>query len=216
METSCGEDILEALFCNEYEGRSPPDRGQLAHLLGKELEEIKGSLVELSGSGAVTLHSDGTIALSMSGRTDARRVVQRHRVLQRFFYEMLGMAPDKASREACILEHNISDEAITRLGNYIQGAEPRGKERSRAYHNPPLPGTPCRTPLLTCEVGVTVRVAGIFDMGNIHRLLDLGIVPGEEVVIRRKLGNGAMVVEVKGCEVAISPGVADSICVEKT
>ena len=49
-----------------------------------------------------------------------------------------------------------------------------------------------------------------------QRLLDLGLVPGERAIIKRKLSNGALVVQVKGCDVAVSPEIASAIGVERS
>ncbi len=47
------------------------------------------------------------------------------------------------------------------------------------------------------------------------RLNDIGIIPGEEIVIRRRLSNGALVVEIKESDIAISPEIASTVYVEK-
>jgi len=41
------------------------------------------------------------------------------------------------------------------------------------------------------------------------------VVPGQLVVIKRKLRNGSIVVQVKECDVALSPENASAICVER-
>jgi DtxR family Mn-dependent transcriptional regulator len=62
--------------------------------------------------------------------------------------------------------------------------------------------------------GDDVIVSMILGQERAQRLLDLGVVPGERVRIKRKLTNQALVIQVKGCDVALSPEVAVSICVE--
>ncbi|MDD1688200.1 MAG: ferrous iron transport protein A [Methanoregula sp.] len=41
------------------------------------------------------------------------------------------------------------------------------------------------------------------------------MVPGQRVAIKRKLSDGALVVQVKGCDVALSPEIASAIGVER-
>jgi DtxR family Mn-dependent transcriptional regulator len=60
-----------------------------------------------------------------------------------------------------------------------------------------------------------VVVQRILGQERANRLLDLGVVPGERVRIKRKLANQSIVVQVKGCDVALSPEVAASVCVER-
>ena len=58
------------------------------------------------------------------------------------------------------------------------------------------------------------RVTAILPGGDLHRLIDLGIFPGEEIWLRRKLRNNAVVIQVKGCDIALSPEIAATILVE--
>ncbi|HJK25027.1 MAG TPA: FeoA family protein, partial [Methanocorpusculum sp.] len=47
------------------------------------------------------------------------------------------------------------------------------------------------------------------------RLIDLGVIPGELITLRRKLVNNAVVITVKGCDIALSPEVSANIMVER-
>jgi DtxR family Mn-dependent transcriptional regulator len=55
----------------------------------------------------------------------------------------------------------------------------------------------------------------IGNFSRVRRLADVGLLPGESLVLKRKLSNGSVVVEVKGCDIALSSEVADSILVEE-
>ena len=48
-----------------------------------------------------------------------------------------------------------------------------------------------------------------------NRLIDLGVIPGELITLRRKLVNNAVVITVKGCDIALSPEVSANIMVER-
>jgi DtxR family Mn-dependent transcriptional regulator len=60
----------------------------------------------------------------------------------------------------------------------------------------------------------TVRVALIRGPRRMGRLNDIGLIPGEEITIQRKLSNGSLVVSIKGSDVAISPEIANLVLVE--
>ena len=47
------------------------------------------------------------------------------------------------------------------------------------------------------------------------RLIDLGVIPGELITLRRKLVNNAVVITVKGCDIGLSPEVSANIMVER-
>ena len=74
----------------------------------------------------------------------------------------------------------------------------------------------CQYPSISdCAEGEMVIIHCIHGRACAKRLLDLGMVPGERASIKRKLSNGALVVQVKGCDVALSPEIASAIGVER-
>ncbi len=75
----------------------------------------------------------------------------------------------------------------------------------------------CQCPSISdCAEGENVIIHCIHGRACAKRLLDLGMVPGERASIKRKLSNGALVVQVKGCDVALSPEIASAIGVERS
>ena len=127
-----------------------------------------------------------------------------------------------ASDEACTLEHAISDETIDRLGELIEkkdGLGYRGRGRRRRQESPlqcSADENGCQYPSISdCKEGEDVTIHCIHGRACAKRILDLGMVPGEQVSIKRKLFNGALVVQVKGCDVALSPEIASAIGVER-
>jgi DtxR family Mn-dependent transcriptional regulator len=45
------------------------------------------------------------------------------------------------------------------------------------------------------------------------RLADLGLIPGEHIIIRQKMAD-TLLIRVKDCDIAISPEIAHSVLVE--
>ena len=207
MERSCDEDLLEAVLC--LGAGDGADAGPLASRLHLTPEDLLLLIGDAVGAGTLT-RSGSMVSLTEKGREIAVRIDRRHRTLQCFLTEMLGMDPTSASDEACQLEHRVSDETISRLGTYM--ARPGGNPECPRRHHGQRPGV--RT-LQSFDEGTALRVSTIRQWGHYTRLLDLGILPGEEISIRRRLGNGAVVVRVKGCDIALSPEIAASISVEQ-
>ena len=133
------------------------------------------------------------------------------------------MDSSSASHEACRIEHAVSDETIDRLGNYLR---PPGSHAGILVNHPENavyrssscitndPEAISRT-LADCEEGDRVVVCAISGWSCAKRLLDLGVVPGQQVSIKRKLSNRSLVVQVKSCDVALSPEIASAIFVER-
>ncbi|MDD3070586.1 MAG: metal-dependent transcriptional regulator [Methanoculleus horonobensis] len=206
MLPSTFEDYLEAILTITENGGRAATLEEIAAALDTGKETAGTTVAALVEEGYLERANDDAVRLTGKGSSVAASVARKHRVLQCFLTEMLGVDEDAASREACTLEHGISDETIERLSSYMDGA-----------HSPPGRMGHCRgrdCTLLDCKEGDTVRVAMMRGPRRHRRLLDLGIFPGEIVLIRRKLPNESVVVRVKGCDIAISPEIARSIIVE--
>ncbi|MDN7024140.1 metal-dependent transcriptional regulator [Methanoculleus sp. FWC-SCC1] len=208
MHPSTCEDYLEAVLTVTTGTGRPATAEEIAGALETDPDTAGTALSALVRDGYLVRTPEGGIDLTETGRERAATVARKHRVLQCFLTEMLGIDGAAASREACTLEHEISDETIDRLSSYIDCPRPRHPGRRRCGRS--------TTTLLDFSEGDTVRVTVLAQPGCNRRLLDLGILPGEMVTIRRKLPNQGMVVRAKGCDIAISPEIAASIFVEKS
>ena len=206
MLPSMVEDYLEAILeIAENSGR-PPTVEEIAAALKTGKETASSTIAALAREGYLEQVGDA-VRLTEKGAALASKVARKHTVLQCFLTEMLGIDTNSASREACTLEHGISDDTIERLSSYMSGtATMPGRMRRRRGQE--------TVTLLDCNEGDIARVALMRGPGGHRRLLDLGIFPGEVVEIRRKLPNNSVVVRVKGCDIAISPEIARSIFVE--
>ncbi len=199
------EDLLEAVYLLTQKGSfSTPSSRLTSHLqiLPDELETL---IVLLIQEGALERDAEGQVRLTSQGIPKAEQVVKKHKTLEHFFIEMLGADPAEASREACRLEHHISDEMVGRLSALVDGSADTTELK--------FVGQP--RPLLDFQEGDVLVIVQIEHPGRINRLMDLGFLPGERIWVKRKLKNRALVVGVKGCDIALSPDIAALIWVEK-
>ena len=208
METSSfREDILEALY--KVGGGKPPQVEELAAMLGKDPGDLRPVLSLLEKEGDLVINPDGSFSLTPSGKETGGRVMRKHRILECFFTETLGMSPDTASEEACTLEHGVSDEAIERLGRYINGPARgglRGVRRGKRWQ---------ALTLLEAAEGDLLIVSCVRCRGSGGRLNDLGLFPGTEIKVIRKIPGNGIVVRVKDCDIALSPEVSANVLVER-
>lgn len=223
MELSLREDYLEAIQLFSEKNAHPPRYKELAAALGKPEPVVRLEMEDLVSSGDVSLLPGEIISLTARGQQTGVSVIKKHETLQCFLSEILGMDSSTASDEACTLEHAVSDETIDRLGRLIvkQDSERRGGRgrRGRKDNSPRcrVGDAECQYPGISdCSEGENVIIHCIQGRACAKRLLDLGMVPGEQVSIKRKLSNGALVVQVKGCDVALSPEIASEIGVERS
>jgi DtxR family Mn-dependent transcriptional regulator len=198
-----GEDLLEAIL--QIGSTDEVTIPRLAFELACPPQEVELVTQDLLKEGLLLQSPSGMLKLTDQGRKIAERVARKHQVLQEFLTEMLGVNPEAASQEACRLEHHISDEVTHRLSDYVRHKGSRGKGRWQKASG---------SSLLEYQEGDLLTVNKIAPV--VRRLMDLGFVPGERVLLRRKLKNQAVVVTVKGCDIALSPEVAALVFVEKT
>lgn len=209
MSTSVREDCLEAILALAGDNGRPVGEAGIRGAVDADAAEITAALHALLADGDVVQADDGYL-LTPTGKAAAETVFRKHRVLACFLSEMLGMDRGAASKQACVLEHGVTDETIDRLSTYIRSPGRHRPVRRRAAR--------CgrRHTLLDFAEGDTVEVTMIRCAGKNRRLFDLGILPGERIGLRRKLGNNAVVVTVKGADIALSPEIASTIFAEKT
>ena len=91
--------------------------------IAAELEFSKPSvsvaMKRLRENGYVQMDADGGLALTDAGLAIARRVYQRHRLLTEFFVR-LGVDPEVAARDACRVEHDLSEQTFAKLVEHAQ------------------------------------------------------------------------------------------------
>ena len=210
MQPSQTEDFLEAVLLLSGEAGNRVSEADLALRLDISPQEAAVRAESLILEGLLVRHPTLEVELTEKGRVQADAVARKHRTLEYFLSEMLGMDAEAASEEACRLEHDVSDETIDRLSSYLERPCPLRRGRrgmlGRIRHTGKT--------LLDFKEGADVTVVMVKGLGWNRRLIDLGIIPGETLKIRRKLRNRSVVVHVKGADVALSPEVACTIFVE--
>ena len=69
---------------------------------------VSRGMSKLRESGCIRMAPDGMITLTEKGRAIAEKIYERHQVLSRLFIS-LGVNEEDALRDACRIEHVISD-----------------------------------------------------------------------------------------------------------
>jgi len=224
MQPSLREDYLEAIQLFFKKNARPPHTGELASGMGKPVSMVHPDMEELVSAGDVTVSAEEAITLTAQGQRTGESVIKKHETLQCFLSEILGMDSSTASEEACTLEHAVSDETIDRLGQLIvtRDRSRHHRQGKHAIHEGDRRtgeegGDICQSYSISdFSEGEHVIIQCIHGRACAQRLLDLGLVPGERVTIKRKLSNGALLLQVKGCDVALGPEITSAIGVERS
>jgi DtxR family Mn-dependent transcriptional regulator len=208
---------LEATYYIAHEGETVrPSR--IAEWLGVSAPTVTGVMQRLHEQGLVEFNSDRSLRLTQVGEQRASEVVRRHRVVERWLTDALGLDWATADLEAGHMSHFFSDLVLERIfeglgrptscphGNEIPGAGMRGREL---------------VSLFELEPGVPAVISRISEVAEheapqLLRLLELeGLKPGVQVEVRREAGAEALTVVVAGRQTALGLRAARSVWVEQ-
>ena len=102
---------------------------EIAGKLNVKMPSVTGALRQLEQLGYIIYNTHYPVQLTTEGEIVAGKIVERHRVLKKFFSEILGLSPEKASDTACRLEHAVDEETIDRFTIFSEAIEQRSDAR---------------------------------------------------------------------------------------
>ncbi|MDD6257715.1 MAG: metal-dependent transcriptional regulator [Erysipelotrichaceae bacterium] len=75
---------------------------------------VSVAMKKLRENGYIKMEKDGSLKLLPPGRKIAERIYERHRVLTDYFVK-IGVDPDTAQKDACKVEHDLSDITFQKI-----------------------------------------------------------------------------------------------------
>ena len=118
------EDYLEAIAeLIAIEGHAHTK--EIAGKLNVKMPSVTGALRQLEQLGYIVYNIHYPVQLTEEGKRVAGEIVERHKVLTKFFSEILGLPMEKASETACRLEHAVDHETIERFTIFSEAIEQR-------------------------------------------------------------------------------------------
>ena len=111
MATSTVEDYLKCIYLAERGGaRVPP--GRIASSMRVAPGTVTAMMKTLTDSGLVSYEPYVGVRLTPAGSKLATHILRRHRLVEKFLVEVMGMGWSEVHQEAEILEHAVSDRLI--------------------------------------------------------------------------------------------------------
>ena len=209
------EDYLKAIYRLQGEAGDPVTTSALGGWLGVTASSASGMLRKLDDLRLIVYEPYHGVRLSETGRRAALGVVRRHRLLEAFLAQSLGLSWDKVHDEAEALEHALSPELCeviaARLGY-----------PARDPHGDPIPapdGQVIETPgqnLGSLRSGQRGRVTRVSDRDPaVLRLLTArGITLGDILTVKKTYASGAVVVAARSGVHRLDAQVTAAIQVE--
>jgi DtxR family Mn-dependent transcriptional regulator len=127
------EDYLDAIYNMKDEGKVVI-AARLAERLGVKPPTVSQTLRRMMRDGLITLSPDNEINFTTEGKATAEATIRRHRMLERFLTDMLGLEWAVAHEEAHRLQHSISDVVEERLFGVLG-------QPTTCPHGNPIPGS---------------------------------------------------------------------------
>ena len=112
------EDYLERILILQEE-KGEVRSIDIAHDMGYSKPSISIAMKKLKEAGLIDIDEHGFITLTKEGHIIADRVYERHTVLKKVLIN-IGVDPKQAEKDACKVEHVISEETFEAIKKKIK------------------------------------------------------------------------------------------------
>ncbi len=190
LPSSTVENYLKAI----YQGQSAlPDgerlvpMGQLATAVGVAPGTATTMVKALAESGLADYEPYVGVRLTSAGEKLAGLVLRRHRLVELFLVQVMGMSWDEVHEEAEQLEHVVSERLIDRIDEML--GRPTTDPHGDPIPNPDGAIAPqALDTLLTCPLRTPLRVTRVSDQhpAFLRFIESSGLKPGERVEVESR------------------------------
>lgn len=112
------ENYLEAILMIREE-KGTVRSIDIVNFLNFSKPSVSVAMKQLEANDYITRDQDGLIFLTKSGEKIAATIFERHKMLTELFVKM-GVSEETARRDACKIEHDISEETFECMKRYYR------------------------------------------------------------------------------------------------
>ncbi len=229
------EEYLEALYTLTQDGAAA-STSDISKRLNIAPASVTEMLKKLADNGYVNYSPYQGVTLTPKGFDSAEKMARKHRLLERFLHDILHIGNDKVHKEACAMEHALSDETERALCQTLKSPAKCPDDEKV------IP--PCNLGFSSCaecqqwggnnleEVGKrktnVVSMSALkekqegkiaFIRGDnkvLRRLLDMGLTPGTKIKVSRIAPlKGPVEIAVRGSKLALGDEIVCNVFVER-
>jgi len=113
-----GENYLETILILQ-EKNDMVRSIDIANELGYTKASVSRAMSILKKTEYITIGDGGNILLTESGKQKATEIFNRHKIITEFLMKTLGVDEETADKDACRIEHVISDGVFAKMTEYI-------------------------------------------------------------------------------------------------
>jgi DtxR family Mn-dependent transcriptional regulator len=172
--TVAEEEYLQSLFWL-FEAELPMTGANLSRAMQLSAPTVHEMLRRLEKDGYIVRNAERMIEFTSSGREHAERIVGRHRMIERFLTDVVGVPWDDVHEEAEHLEHAMTP----RFEAYVRASV--GDAKTCPHGHPIRVGERIEgVPLSDCAPGAAVTILRLENEAEdlLHYLKEAGIEPG--------------------------------------
>ena len=207
--TVAEEEYLQTLFWLQEAGL-PMTGANVARAMQLSPPTVHEMVGRLERDGYITRADDKSISFTGSGAEHAEGIVRRHRLIERFLTDVLGIPWDEVHEEAERLEHAMSPVLEARMLAAI------GDAKTCPHGHPIEVGARLEgAPLADVELGATLTVLRFENEAEdlLHYLKQSGMHPGLTGKLAES-GADEVVLESNGSSVSVTRSVAETVSVK--
>ena len=214
MLTESVQDYLKAIYVLESYGQEVTT-SRIAARLGVAAPSVSAMVKRLAADGLVGHHPYRDVHLTEAGEQAAVTVVRRHRLVETYLHDALGLPWDQVHDEAEVLEHSVSERVVDAMDRALG-------HPARDPHGDPIPPKRGRhrevrdEPLGAVAPGRRARVERVsdHDPAALRHLATIEVVPGAEIdVDGRDPFGGPLWVRAAGVRRALGEELVSAIFV---
>jgi DtxR family Mn-dependent transcriptional regulator len=206
--TPAEEEYLETLFWL-FEAGLPLTGANMSRAMRLSAPTVSEMLGRLERDGYISRDTDRAIEFTTEGREHAERIVSRHRMIERFLTDVVGVPWDEVHEEAEKLEHAMTP----RFEAYVRSSV--GDAKTCPHGHPIRVGERIDgVPLADCVPGAKVTILRLENEAEdiLHYLKESGIEPG--LVGEIASNDGELVtVASDGATATVTVSVAETVSV---
>ncbi|OPY34629.1 MAG: manganese transport transcriptional regulator [Methanomassiliicoccales archaeon PtaU1.Bin124] len=209
------EEYLECIW--ELSQRSTPVKTkEISDKMKVSPASVTEMMQRLAEMGYVQYEKYKGVTLTQSGNEIGTRVKRRHRLMERFLYDIIGLEKKESHEEACRMEHTLSDESERRICQLMNNPKtcPDGDPIPECSHSCTLCVSEPSLPLSEIPKGETGVITHLKcdDTAKMRRIIAMGFVPGRNICVEDRLPmGGPLLLSVQETKIALAREYASMV-----
>ncbi|MGQ9587580.1 MAG: metal-dependent transcriptional regulator [Thermoplasmata archaeon] len=214
------EQYLKVIFNLTEDGDSAKTT-DIASIMKVAPASVTEMLHKLARQGYIRHEPYKGAVLRPKGMKIACKLARKHRLLERFLTDIVGVTGRSRHEQACKMEHALTDEAEDNLCKMMHHPSecPHGRKIPKCGRT--ITCERCTSedvPLAEISEGESAVVSHLASQNRdeLCRMLSMGFVPGSELTVEKRVPmGGPIIVSIKGTKVAIARECGDILHVKR-